>query len=321
MPSNPGINLREKLNLSEKDLEVIRKKTLAGGEIENSDQFEDWVKSRFLPNCVKIENEDYAQVCVSALKILPSVAATDYGSSRQRDMGQLWADMIRGYLGEIAVKIFIKNNWKVEVFLDHEKGSLQDYLPMDIHEVLLPNGQRQTPKIKISIKATKWNGIWLDIPGDQFNHSDIHILVKVGVGRDHLFAFFKEISVFKDKILPVGEKIGALTHSDSETLFNELPSFQPIPAYIFGFIRKNDAFKKLPYEGKKGRKNYNITGWKGPISPGDLDEIKKREKAPGKIEFEGIRKFSHNQGYLFNAGNLLWGKKDWDEVIEEIKSF
>ena len=33
---------------------------------------------------------------------------------------------------------------------------------------------------------------FVDIPGDQFNHSDYHVQVKVSVGRDHLFGFSKK---------------------------------------------------------------------------------------------------------------------------------
>ena len=61
---------------------------------------------------------------------------------------------------------------------------------MDIHKIRRGEGEFHAPKYNIGVKTTKWKGIWLDIPGDQFNHSDIHVLVKIGGGRDHLFAFF-----------------------------------------------------------------------------------------------------------------------------------
>ena len=257
-------------------------------------------------------------MCVSALKTVRNVAPTDYGSSRQRDLGQLWADMIRGYLGEVAFQQFLEKNWGIKSSLGHEKGSLKEYLPLDIHEVTFPGKPSKSPRIKISVKATKWNGIWLDIPGNQFNHSDIHILVKVGVGRDHLFSFFKKISVFRDKILKLGQEIGIITKEESEVLFNSLPDFSPIPAYICGFAKKSNHFNSLSYSGKKGRKHYKITGWNGPILPSDLETIKQKEEVVGNIKFEGIGEFSHDQGYLFNTGNLLWEKNDWDEVVRSL---
>lgn len=308
--------LKNKLNLDDDELEAIFDKAIAGGEVENMEEIDHWVNTRLLPNCVVISKEEYARMCVNALKIIPHVAATDYGTSRQRDMGQLWADLIRGYLGELAFLKFLKHHWNIDADLGHEKGSLKEYLPMDIHEVIFPGKPPRPPKLKISIKATKWNGIWLDIPGDQFNHSDIHLLVKVGVGRDHLFAFFKEISVFRDKVLKIGEDVGSLTKGESEKLFESLPSFKPIPAYICGFVKKSADYRKLPYFGKKGRNNFTITGWNGSILQGDLDKIKKRETIEGSVKFLGIGEFSHDQGFLFNTGNLLWKKENWDEVIK-----
>ena len=56
---------------------------------------------------------------------------------------------------------------------------------------IIKNSSTEVEKLNISIKTSKWNGIWLDIPGNQFEHSDIHVFVKIGAGRDHLFAFFK----------------------------------------------------------------------------------------------------------------------------------
>lgn len=308
--------LKSKLNLDDEELEAIFEKVLAGGEIESMEEVDQWVNDRLLPNCMIINKEEYARMCVNALKIIPHVAATDYGTSRQRDMGQLWGDLIRGYLGEVAFLKFLKHHWNIHADLGHEKGSLKDYLPMDIHEVRFPGKPPRQPKLKISIKATKWNGIWLDIPGDQFNHSDIHLLVKVGVGRDHLFAFFKEISVFRDKVLKIGEDVGGLTRDESDKLFDSLPSFKPIPAYICGFVKKSDDYKKLAYFGRKGRKNFTITGWNGPILHGDLDKIKSKEGIDGSVKFLGIGEFSHDQGYLFNTGNLLWKKEHWDEIIK-----
>ena len=106
----------------------------------------------------------------------------------------------------------------------HEKGDLEDFLDTDIPEIKLEGQEWRNSNINLGIKTTKMRGIWLDIPGDQFNHSDYHILVKVGVGRDHLFGFFKKISVFKDKILRLGIEIGALDEDESLSLFDSSSS-------------------------------------------------------------------------------------------------
>jgi len=306
------------LNTPEDESTKILEKAISGSEITESFSESEWFEQRFRPNIVFIDENGYTKMCVDALKILGSTAATDYGSSRQRDLGQLWADMTRGYLGEYAFQKFLKEKLNFESELGHEIGSLEDYLPMDIHSVKEPSGEYRTPNVSISVKTTKWNGIWLDIPGDQFNHSDVHILVKVGTGRDHLFAFFKKISVFKDKVLKKGRDVGALTEIESEEVFNNLPDFRTIPAYICGFVLKNGSYKQLDYTGKKGRKNYNIMTWNGPILPGDLEKIKGKEGVAGTLKFEGIGSFAHDKGYLFNTGNLLWKESEWEIIKKRI---
>jgi hypothetical protein len=313
-----GVEFSSKLGLSAEDSILVLKKALEGGETA-IDKIEDWVNNRFIPNCVEINRDEYALMCVNALKSVFNVAATDYGSSRQRDLGHIWGNTISGYLGELAFVKFLKNNWGVVADIGHEKGKLAEYLPMDIHKVKLPNEPIREPNIKISIKTSKWRGIWLDIPGDQFNHSDIHVFVKIGVGTDHLFAFFKEISVFRDKVLKIGEEVGSLTKTQSEDLFESLPTFSPIKAYICGFAPKNKEYKSLSYSGKKGTKNFEISGWNGPLSQArDLDKIKEIEKLPGKASFLGIGRFNHDQGYVFNTGNLIWSKANWDSIISKI---
>ena len=307
---------RDILNVDLKEALLIIEKSVSGGET-STENLPNWLDQRFIPNRVEINKNEYAEMCVNALKAVSNIAATDYGTSRQRDFGQLWADMIRGYLGEIAFVKFLKNKWGIEADLCHEKGSLNDYLPLDIHEVRIPPENLRKPKINISIKTTKWNGIWLDIPGDQFSHSDVHVFVKVGVGRDHLFSFFKEIDVF-DKILKIGEEVGSLDTDDSNKLLNTIPSFSPINAYICGFADKSGHYEVLSYSGKMGRKNYTIEGWNGPISSGDLEKLKVKEDIQGTVKFLGIGKFSHEKGYLFNAGSLKWNMNDWDSVIKKL---
>lgn len=310
--------INKELGIEPDEADRLIEKALIGGEITSESKINEWLNERFLPNCVLIDEAGYAQMCVDALKILGTTAATDYGSSRQRDLGQLWADMTRGYLGELAFILFLKKRWGIEAKLGHDMGQLETFLPMDIHEVKVPGEKNsRVPKIGISIKAAKWNAIWLDIPGAQYTHSDVHLLVKVGAGRDHLFAFFKNLSVFKDKVLKRGEEVGSLSQEESKTLYDNLPSFKPIPAYICGFVKKSSTHKELPYEGKKGRKHFKISAWNGPINDGDLEKIKALELIQGKVSFEGIGDFAH-YGFLFNTGNLLWEEKEWQWLVKSL---
>ena len=312
--------IEERLGVDSNEAQKILQKAEFGSEITETFTAEQWLNERFLPNCVMIDEDGYARMCIDALKILGTTAPTDYGSSRQRDLGQLWADMTRGYLGEYAFVLFLKKKCNIDAELGHEVGKLEEYLPMDIHKVKRAGGQAHTPRLNVAVKTTKWNGIWMDIPGDQFNHSDIHVLVKVGAGRDHLLAFFKKISVFKDKVLKRGEDMGSLTKEESGIIYDKLPVFKPIPAYICGFVRKTDKYSNLSYSGSKGRMHFKIHQWNGPINPGDLDTVKAKEGLldKGKVQFEGIGEFSHDKGYLFNTGNLLWKEDDWKSVCDNL---
>ncbi len=313
-----AIDISNEIGVGKEEANKILIKAVAGGEINSATAPEEWLRKRFLPNCVLIDETGYTKMCVDALKILSRTAPTDYGGSRQRDLGQLWADMTRGYLGELAFILLLKKKWGIDSKLGHHVGELKEFLSLDIHEIKRNNEEPRPPKINLSIKATKWNGIWLDIPGDQFDHSDVHVLVKVGTGRDHLFAFFKSISVFKDKVLRKGEDVGAITSDEATEMFNNLPSFKPIPAYICGYVPKDKDYKKLDYTGAKGRKNYSIQSWNGPYLETDLEVIKKKEKIKGHISFEGIGQFAHDKAFLFNTGNLLWEENDWIKMVGKL---
>jgi hypothetical protein len=304
------------LGISLDEAEKFIEKSTVSGEITTAFPIDDWIEQRLLPNTIFIDEAGYSQMCIDALKILKTTAATDYGSSRQRDMGQLWADMTRGYLGEFAVKQLLKQKYNVDVVLGHEVGTVEEYLPSDIYKVREGTLERD-PKINIGMKAAKLNGVWFDIPGAQFQKSHAHILVKVGTGRDHLFAFFKSISVFRDKVLKKGTENGFISEVESQEIWDLLPTFTKIPAYVVGFAEVNKNYQPLSYGGKKGRTNYNITSWNGPISPGDVDQVKVAESA-AKVKFEGIGEFSHDSGYLFSTGKLIWNETAWRALAGKI---
>ena len=312
------LSIANYLSISEQEATTIFEKAKLGGEITSTVDEVQWFEERFKPNIVFIDEVGYTKMCVDALKILHRTAATDYGSSRQRDLGQLWADMTRGYLGEYAFQLFLNQRFGLESQLGHNIGTLEEYLHQDIHAVRKAHEDFRLPKQSVSIKTSKWNGIWLDIPGEQFQHSDLHVFIKVGTGRDHLFAFFKSISVFKDKILSKGQSVGAITAQESAEIYDGLPSFTAIPAYICGFVKRDIPYDDLPYTGKKGRRNFTITGWRGRIQQGDMDRIKNNEDISGSVKFEGIGEFSHENGYLFNTGNLLWSDTHWQSLANSL---
>lgn len=307
------------IGVSLKTAKKIVDKAIKGGEITDSFGAERWFEERFRPNIVYIDESGYTRMCVSALRIVMSTAPTDFGSSRQRDLGQLWADMTRGYLGELAFKKFLADRWGIEVGLDHAKGELENFLPRDVCQIKdgdSEDGSFREVESEVSVKTTKWNGIWLDVPGAQFNHSDAQVLVKVGTGRDHLFAYFKQISVFRDKVLQRGVSEGSLSRDEAEELFDDLPDFGAIPSYICGFVMRDDYLNKEPvYGGRMGRKHYTIDQWAGIYKVEMLETIKREYEVPGRVKFQAIGSFSHDNAYIFNTGNLRWKSEDWQLLI------
>tara|TARA_Y100000294_G_scaffold122484_1_gene113911 strand:+ start:126 stop:1109 length:984 start_codon:yes stop_codon:yes gene_type:complete len=321
-------NIRNKiasiLKLSKiEEVEKLILKVIAGREITNAEELSSWVEKRLKPNLVFISKNEYTEACIDALKMINTVAATDYGTSRQRDKLQLWADITRGYLGEICFQKFLLKKFAIQSTLEHKQGNVSDFLSSDISMVKNRTDTKyRSPKKNICIKTTKWNGIWLDIPGNQFSHSDMFVQVKINAGRDHLLGYMNELSIFKDKILKEGVSIGVLDDNELELLSNNLPKFSDISisGYICGYVL-NKKYKKLSYKGKKGRKNFTIHTWCGPYYDDDIEKIKSKEcldSETSKVKFEGIGQFSSANRYLFNSGSLLYREEDWRKVLDYI---
>ena len=275
----------------------------------------DWYENRFKPYLFILGESEYTEATIQSLRIQFLIAGTDFGSSRQRDMGQKWADTIRGYLGELGVKQIIQKKFNLDVSLGHEPGTLAEYLPLDIHGVRNnSNDPYRKPNLNISIKTTKSNGIWLDIPGEQFSHSDVYVLSLIGVGVDHLFSFFKHLSVFKDKILKKGLDSNCINQVEADEIYDKVPSFKKIYGYIPGFITSDTSINAYTYEGSKGNKNYTITNWCGKYEESYL-AIEKVKQSAGKIQFAGIGQFTQSNRYIFGLKSLKYSDADWKKSI------
>ena len=296
-------------------LKIIEKAYISGECERSPDSIREWIDSRFMPNTVFIDHAGYSEMCIAALRTAQSTVATDFGSSRQRDLGQIWSDKTRGYLGEYAFKQYLSEKYGIEVTLGHAEGSIAEYEGSDVRGISTSKGERP-PFLSIGIKQVKMNGMWFDIPNDQFNKSDIHVCVKVGVATDHLFSFFKSISVFRDKVSKLGTDNNFITGEESTRIYDAIPSMSKIHAYITGFVRSSFPFLDLPYTGRKTPTKFVINCWNGQIKSGDIARIASAEhRNINKIEFEQIQKFSHDNGYLFNTGSLLWKPEDWQTML------
>lgn len=293
---------------------------ITGQETENDfDSIDDWIKNQLIPNAVSINQEGYTQMCIDALKTTSVQVLTDFGNSRQRDFGQAWADMIRGYLGELAVKQYFEKNFQLKTQLAHQRGKPASFYDTDIAKVYANNSWRE-PKINIGIKTTKFNGVWLDIAKEQFSKSHIHIQVKIGGGTTHLFSFFKELSIFKDKILKVGLEGNYLTQSEADQIWHDIPKFSPIPAYIAGFAKRDIKYKDLDYKGNLAKLHFTIHSFQGLLPKNYITQIKKIENVSnaGQVKFASIGKFSGSERYLFNTGSIHRSRTEWKDIVQQI---
>jgi hypothetical protein len=279
----------------------------------------EWFEKRFKPYLFILDENEYTQAAIQALRIQFGIQGTDFGSSRQRDMGQKWTDTIRGYLGELGFKQVMKSKFNIDINLGHAPGKLEDYLPLDIHGIRENmNQEYRKPNINISIKTIKSNGIWLDIPGNQFAHSDIHLSCSIGIDVDHLFGFFKHLSVFQDKILKRGLDLKIINQGEADEIYNKVPSFKKVYGYIPGFVNNTSYVNSYVYDGKLGRKNYLIKNWTGKYELSYLDTIKKNEGA-SKVQFAGIGEFTQSSRHLFGLKSLKHSDLDWkNEILQKI---
>lgn len=290
---------------------------------------------------ISITKEDYLRAALHALSLAPKIAATDYGTSRQRDLAQVWTDAIRGFLGEIAFAKWLKVRFGVEAELDFRKGPLEEFLPSDIVKVMKRGESWREPKLRISVKTTKLQGVWLDVPYAQLEHSDVFVLIRVGVSRSHFVAFLKEISVIRDKMFKMARELGMRFEEDE--VWSSVPDFTEIPAFVVGFFDKNehpnvvqDRTAVLLADGRLSSSRKGIIkltlnkfiGWwnpKDPIYRRKVAEIQRRKgaKIPGdlnmfEVELEGIGTPSETLHFFVSSGVLKRRECDWKSLLDRL---
>jgi len=289
----------------------------------------EWLEKRFKYQFVWLEKEDYLKALVRALWLAPVFAGTDFGGARQRDMAQVWTDTARGFLGEIALSKFLSEKFGVEAKLETRRGKLTEFLPTDISQIRVSGESWRQPSLRISIKTTKFGGRWLDLPGTQFQHSDVFILVKIGILRQHFLAFLKAISFLKEKLFPIAEGLGELSAEDATRLWNEIPEFDPIPSYIAGFLLKSEItlpvhMVNAKLKGKK-RKRIVITHGVGLFSPQIVRELKEIRELDRNgnlpIEVEPIIDSLTGDHFLAHSGSLKYGEENWRQLINRILGY
>lgn len=270
---------------------------------------DEWFKQRLMPNTVSIPEEMYKQSLYSAFRliILGNIAKTDFGSSRQRDFGQMLTDFTRGFLGEAAIKLFFEQRFKLKVDLEEKEiGDVEQFLPTDIARIW-KDGSWRAPKINFSIKTSKLPSMWLDIAQGQLPHSDIFCFIKIGLTVDHFAVFLKSVG-FIEKLVDIGREVGEVKESmvekEVQQLLSAIPEMSPWPAYISGYVTKKDL-KEGRLEVNESRITPIVIGGRGYFGDIKANNV------------EGLGEIAKNK-YLACVGDLRWSQKDWEYIVKNI---
>jgi hypothetical protein len=300
---------------------------LRGLDIDQFGSYDEWI-SWLNWASVSLDENDYLKATLFALQLAPQLAATDYGTAKQRDLGQLWTDAIRGLLGELAFVKWLREKFGLKIELDFRLGRLEEFLPSDIKSV-----EGREPKLKISIKTTKLGGIWLDVPYAQVEHSDVFVLIRVGTAREHFVAFLKHISVIREKLMKEALKRELLNEEELEKIWDALPEFASIPAYVAGFLDKADFADRLKdrdsiieVDGEVKKKKVVINKYLGFWHPEEqkyketLKDFFKRKgmREEMKREVEGIKSFSKTLHFIASSGVLKKKRTDWEKLLHKL---
>mgnify|MGYP000081781918 CR=1 FL=1 len=321
-------------NLSKQIVESARE----GGEVQTG-SWEDWKEwiSRFQNSLLWFDLDDYVRVMIRALLVNPEMTSemtrADFGTSRQRDAAQSLTDTMRGYLGELAVARFLKNKFNVEVELPTRRGSAKEFISSDIERIKMPGEDWRPPELSMSIKTTKFQGVWLEMPESQFKKSDVFVMVRLGISRMHLIAFFKTISLIKGKIIPKGIEINELDQETADVLWKELPDFQPIPAYIVGFVERGHFREFLdPSISKKKQSNQISITIKHALGVFDRSRVialvrrkysrqlklARAKDSDFEVKIHRLNVPLRGRRFLASSGKLRFREEEWRDLVSRL---
>lgn len=193
--------------------------------IVSSKEIDKWLKLRE-ERKIELNKEDFLKAIKFALQInYKGHTRTDFGTSRQRTFMQAVENWTQGALGEIAFQKFIKDKFDVE--LQVEFRILEDVIGQDIvavkrRKVVNP------PKIRVSVKSGKKNGMFLLIPINEVEsenrQSEYYVFVRVVYPTDTLARLYRYIPEFRD--------------------MDEIPELENVTAYIVGYCKREELEKR-----------------------------------------------------------------------------
>jgi hypothetical protein len=127
-------------------------------------------------------------------------------------------------------------------------------------------------------------------------------------------------------LFQTAKNLGELDEDNASELWNEIPGFDAIPAYISGLLYKNDV--NLPIQSMtcelKGRKKKRIciSAGVGLFSP----ETVRAQKDVQQLDPDGVLPIAidpiidslSGQHFFANSGALRWTKNEWECLLKKM---
>ena len=187
---------------SAKEFIPIKRQNERGRFFFEKDQLKKW-KESYNWRTVVLNREDYNLCLDFALAMhFRGYVLSDWGTARQREFGQKLTNWIKGQLGELAVKKFLKREFNLDVELDF--NIYPQIVLQDITMVFI-NGIKRKPKIGIGIKSSKPKNTALVLGAKEIEiserSSDVYIFCRPDLPDDHLLriAIHEVIKSVKNK--------------------------------------------------------------------------------------------------------------------------
>lgn len=207
----------------------------------DQDVLQKW-KEGLLWRTIELDKEDYALCLDFALaQHFRNYVQSDFGTGRQREFGQKITNWVKGQLGEVAVKKFLKREFGIDVELDF---NIRDNIVLQDITGVVENGTIRQPKIGVGIKSSKPKSAFLVLGENEIRiedrRSDVYVYCRPDIPDDHLLRITKEQINLLVKDKPHYSKYKEL-----------MPEFTSIPCEITGWCYYTDLRETTSIPGQE----------------------------------------------------------------------
>ncbi|MBP9732584.1 MAG: hypothetical protein KBD29_03960 [Candidatus Magasanikbacteria bacterium] len=191
---------------------------------------------------VSLDREDYALCLDFALaQHFRNYVQSDFGTGRQREFGQKITNWVKGQLGEVAVKKFLKREFNIDVELDFD---IRDNIVLQDITGIVEKGVIRPPKIGVGIKSSKPKSAFLVLGENEIKiesrRSDIYIYCRPDIPDDHLLRLTKS---------QINEAVKDKPHYSKYK--DLMPEFVDIPCEISGWCYYTDLRETMSIPGQE----------------------------------------------------------------------